>query len=124
MLFYETDDEKPIIKRILSTLCMYIFVAIPILVFSLIAFLSIKTVDVTLDKNTTYNTLYNLMGASEFTAAFNKATVKVPGYVSLLCFWILLGWLLMVQYLGIGIIALPLDMILDFFNQPKPMTAV
>lgn len=38
-------------------------------------------------------------------------------------FWIWFGWFFFVIFGGIGLIALPLDLILDYFYRPRPRSA-
>lgn len=38
----------------------------------------------------------------------------------MIVFWIFLGWWVFVIFGGIGLIALPLDLILDYFHRPRP----
>ena len=41
----------------------------------------------------------------------------------MIVFWIFFGWLIFIMFAGIGIIALPLDMIQDYFYRPRPRPA-
>lgn len=38
----------------------------------------------------------------------------------MIVFWIFFGWFLFVIFGGIGLIALPLDWIIDYFYRPRP----
>ncbi len=41
----------------------------------------------------------------------------------MMVFWVFVGWFIFVVYGGIGLIALPLDMILGYFHRPRPRSA-
>lgn len=41
----------------------------------------------------------------------------------MMVFWIFFGWFIFVLFGGIGLIALPLDLILDYFYRPRPRSA-
>lgn len=41
----------------------------------------------------------------------------------MMVFWFFFGWFVFAMFGGIGLIALPLDLILDYFYRPKPRSA-
>ena len=45
---------------------------------------------------------------------------EMPPFLFMMVFWIFLGWFVFVIFGGIGLIALPLDLILDYFHRPRP----
>lgn len=47
----------------------------------------------------------------------------MPPFLFVIVFWIWLGWFFFVIFGGIGLIALPLDYILDYFYRPRPRPA-
>lgn len=48
---------------------------------------------------------------------------KVPPFLFIMVFWIWFGWFFFAIFGGIGIIAFPLDLILDYFYRPRPRSA-
>jgi LMBR1 domain-containing protein 1 len=126
IFLYESDDERPFIARLCRAFCYDIFLIIVVIILSIIAWSAMKEAN--------YVDLYassytNFMTSSQDLVETNNQYLvmnfkyTIPGYLFVVVFWIFVGWFLFVMFGGVGIIALPLDLILDYFYRPKPRSA-
>lgn len=125
MLLYETDEEKSMISRIFRSLCqLSVFVAV-VVVFSFIAYGSMKEATLTEFYSTSYASFQTSESDMKISpqTPLNDIDYKVPPFLFMMVFWFFFGWFVFVLFGGIGLISFPLDLILDYFYRPKPRTA-
>lgn len=125
ILLYESDEEKPLLARILSSACMILILGVIVTVFALIAFFALNKGEYGNITSTSYST-FTTSEAIVPKVSQNDVTdieFKVPAFLFMIVFWIFAGWWVFVCFAGIGLIALPLDMILDYFYRPRPRPA-
>lgn len=126
IFLYESDDEKPFFARLCRAICYDIFLIIIVVILTFIAWGGMKKadyVDLYANSYTQFMTSgEDLVEASKQIFVLNY-TFEVPAYLFIIVFWIFFGWFLFVIFGGVGIIALPLDLILDYFYRPKPRSA-
>lgn len=126
LFLYETDDEKPLISRLCSAFFMEIFIVIVVAILALIAFGAMRTASLS---ELQIQSVANLSASESSTSVANGIVVgdrviyNVPPFIFLVVFILLIGWFLFVVFGGIGIFALPLDLIIEFFTRPKPRSA-
>lgn len=128
IFLYETDEEDGVIKRIWTA---FFYECITLIVVSLIlfiswAFLKFAEIPITVYSKTAaelessiVNINYQTFKAQPQTSkeAFLELAVSFPIYVLTLMSFV--GWILFVIFCGVGLTALPLDLILEFTSRPK-----
>ncbi len=126
LLLYQSDDEKSLISRICSVLCQEVIIIVVVAVLSLIAWGFLRTM------NFSDLRAYDIKGLqlSEDLAVgggsqllTNRIQYDIPSYLFVVIFLIFIGWFLFVVFGGVGLVALPLDMINDYFYRPQPRSA-
>ena len=124
--FYETDEERSLIARLCSALLREIFTLVIVAVLALIAWGLLKTANLSdmIYQNAAAFTPSDLALKTIGQKVFeNRVTYQVPPYLFMIVFLVFLGWFLFVVFGGIGITALPMDWILDYFYRPQPRSA-
>ena len=137
--YYETDDEKPVVlinlqhktRRILEV-AFYEFVTLVIVVVTLVigySYLNEAQIPVV-----TVGQVFSSDGWVELDTKMDYATVQsqivettivslpVSFPIFAMAFMAFIGWWLFVLFGGVGLSALPLDMINDFLNRPELLT--
>lgn len=74
-----------------------------------------KKVTVSETNTSIKQTIISFLGSTVSMDSNGQYVVDVPGYVQIIAFWVLIGWFVFVQYFGIGLVSLPMDLIMDFF---------
>lgn len=126
IFLYESDDEKPFMARLCRAICYDFFLIVIVVILSLIAWGGMKEANfVDLYSNSYSEFITSGQDIVEFNKQKFVLTFKyeVPAFLFLIVFWIFFGWFLFVIFGGVGIIALPMDLILDYFYRPKPRSA-
>ena len=128
LFIYESDDEKPFISRFCYAFFMELFTLIIVAVLAFIAWGALRTAqlsDLKVQPPSAFVGSETALAASAANATvFNgRVTYNVPPFIFVIVFLVFIGWFVLVIFLGVGITALPLDWIIDFFYRPKPRSA-
>ena len=126
LFIYESDDEKPFFKRFCCSFVLEICIIIIVVILAIIAYSVLKTaivcdlltatpVTLTLSETPTY-----LIANANLP---NQVTYSIPAWIFPIIFLEFLGWFLFVVFGGIGLTALPMDLIIDFIYRPRPRKA-
>jgi LMBR1 domain-containing protein 1 len=121
--FYETDEDKSFISRLCYAFCLEIFTLIIVAVLALIAWGAMREAelhDMITAKTSGLMPAELTSGTITQTVLDNRVIYQVPPYLFMIVFLIFIGWFLFVVFAGIGITALPMDWILDYFYRPQP----
>ncbi|EGR30777.1 lmbr1-like conserved region family protein, putative [Ichthyophthirius multifiliis] len=127
-LMYETDDEKPFLSRLLSALFMEIcyFIVISIAYFISWAYLKFADIPIEYITNTSSNPFVpsdQLVVQSAVSKLMNYNNISITYEVSfiiyVMAFTSFIGNFLFVLFGGVGLFALPIDLIQEFINKPK-----
>lgn len=127
LFLYETDDEKPFIARIFIALGYQAGITFGIACFALISWGALRKAHM---GDLVRADLSNLMLSSATGGAFTTQIIKngvaynLPPYLFMCVFIIFVGWFFFVLFGGIGIIALPFDLIMGYVYRPKPRPAL
>lgn len=127
LFLYETDDEKPFIGRVLVALCYEAGIAFAILCFALIAWGGLRKAQVAdlLHADLSQVVLSEAAGGAGAALVIkNGIAYNLPPYLFMCVFVIFVGWFFFVLFGGIGIIALPFDLIMGYVYRPKPRPAL
>lgn len=126
LFIYESDDEKPIISRFCGAFFLELLFIVIVVVLAFIAYGALNTA-VLCDLSTMNYTQIRLseeIGSQLTGINFpGKVTYSVPPFLFPVVFLLFLGWFLFVIFGGIGLVALPMDMIIDYFYRPRPRPA-
>lgn len=133
LFIYESDDEKPFCSRFCGAIFTEVAVAIIVIVLALIAYGALKTAilcdmltnrasNLQLSSDIAPSSGNNAPWAATYTLS-NAVTYDVPPYIFPIVFLLFIGWFLFVIFGGIGLTALPMDLILDFIYRPRPRPA-
>jgi LMBR1 domain-containing protein 1 len=120
---YETDDEKSMISRLCSAFCREIATLIIVGVLALIAWGLLRTAelhDMLVVKPSALTLAELTLKTSDQFLYEKRITYDVPPYLFMIVFLIFLGWFTFVVFGGIGLTALPMDWIIDYFYRPQP----
>lgn len=128
MLFlYESDEDKPISTRLCWAATYSGFLVFSIAGLAFIAWVALRKAVIS-DAYQTSLVHFTRSEASGTTVSqvllHDRVAYNLPPYLFMIVFAIFLGWCLFVVFGGIGIVALPFDMILDYNYRPRPRTAI
>lgn len=114
IFFYESDPDKTIISRFLNAFFMTIAALIISCLIIFISFIWLSVAEIPVQ---TYTIPYNTPSATPVvTQQTMNISVAPPIYIiGILSF---VGWIFFVLFGGVGLTALPLDLILEFKNRP------
>lgn len=118
MFFYESEGDK-IRHRFLHAFKMefFLIIIVSIVLFLTYAFLNKANIPVEERNCTTFVTLSNT-GFSSCSSKSNTLTMNVSFAVYLICLVAFCGWFLFVLFTGVGLSALPMDLINEFRTRP------
>lgn len=127
LFIYESDDEKPIISRFCGAFVLELFFLVIVIVLAFIAYGVLSTAVLC----SLYTQVVANLTISEWSFAMNvtptllqdAVTYRVPPFLFPVIFLEFLGWFLFFIFGGIGLSALPMDMIIDYFYRPRPRSA-
>lgn len=127
LFIYESDDEKPIISRFCGAFVLELFFLVIVIVLAFIAYGVLSTAVLC----SLYTQVVANLTISEWSIAMNvtptllrdAVTYTVPPFLFPVIFLEFLGWFLFFIFGGIGLSALPMDMIIDYFYRPRPRSA-
>jgi len=131
--WYETDDEEPMGTRICTTVCwstvnLFVFVSILLGMYFSVGYveLPVLVMQPYSKTNTTY--LYTPSSQRPAWSAVQSITVysaiqtiQTSLVIYVLALLSFIGWMLMTVFGGIGLVALPIDLIGDWYNRPRPI---
>ena len=130
-LMYETDDEKPFISRLCSALfmevCFFIFISIAYF----ISWAYLKFADIPIQLITNNSAVWVSSStpidqgslASSMNYLNTTLEYEVSFIIYVMAFTSFIGNFLFVLFGGVGLFALPIDLILEFINKPKLRTS-
>lgn len=127
LFLYETDPDKPLGARICWAFWYTLFLLIAVAGLALIAWGALREAvisDVThtaISQFSRSETAYVTPAQSELAG---RVVYELPPFLFMIVFTVFVGWWLFVGFGGVGIVALPFDMVLDFYYRPRPRTAV
>lgn len=127
LFLYETDPDKPLGARICWAFWYTLFLLIAVAGLTLIAWGALREAVIgdlthtTIGQFVRSELAYIVPTQTELTG---RVVYELPGFLFMIVFAVFVGWWLFVGFGGVGIVALPFDMILDFFYRPRPRTAV
>lgn len=127
LFLYESDPDKNIAARLCMAFWLDFFLLVAIFGFTLIAWLALRYANVANIEHSvigrlTLSSTDNINPVQE--SLTNRIRYQLPAYLFMCVFLIFLGWFFFVVFGGIGIVALPFDMILDYFYRPRPRSAL
>lgn len=125
ILLYETDEESPLFGRLCRAFCYEFFFLLAATGLALIAFGTMRQATLSPLKSVSYSSFQKSEADLKISVqtSLKDINMVVPPFLFVVVFWIWIGWFAFVIFGGIGVIALPLDLILDYFYRPKPRTA-
>lgn len=122
LFFYETDEENSCIGRFCKALVYTVVIAVIVLILGLLAWGLLKKGSVT--PNVAISTMYTLSLSevkvkNEFLDQQSSKdgytmNYELPAHIFGVVFLIFIGWFLFVMFAGIGITAVPMDLIMDY----------
>ncbi|CAD8181779.1 unnamed protein product [Paramecium octaurelia] len=127
--YYESDEDKPIMKRLLEVMC-YEFILLGVLLTLLLvgftylgtARIPVHTITQTFDSqiSATFPIVLSNYAFNQIESDTNvEIAVSFP--VFLMGFLAFIGWFLLVLFGGVGLSALPIDLIQEYISRPKLM---
>lgn len=120
IFLYETDEEDPMCSRLLKALA---FLAGAIIISVLILFISwafLKYVDLPYDEVALEASSIGTTNIHTPTVTTTSLTTEVSLAVYIIAIMSFFGWIFVVIFGGVGLFALPMDLINDFRHRPKP----
>lgn len=127
LFYYESDDEKPFMSRLCYAFCLELSVIIITVIMTLIAYFALRKVQLgnyLIASYADFSPSEGMISLPNPQVMWDEGvTVNLPGFVFVIVFLIFVGWFFFVLFGGIGLIALPMDMIIDYFYRPRPRTA-
>lgn len=126
LFYYESDDEKSFFGRLCYALWMEIGVAIVTIILVFIAYGAMRKTDLAnyeILQYSAFMTSEAQIDTSSQTTWTNGVQCTLPGFIFIIVFVIFIGWFLFVIFGGVGLVALPMDMIIDYFYRPRPRSA-
>jgi len=131
-LYYEADEDWSFCQKLkysfcylIATIIITIAILIVLYVFIGTAYIPVRTVNcsvanIQLSTDTTFQTSMNTHNCITSTTEFS-IQVSFPIYIIALTSFV--SWFLFVLFGGIGLAALPLDLIYDFTSRPKKLSS-
>lgn len=121
LFLYETDEESSCLVRFFKALVYTVLIALIVLILGLVAWGTLKTASIGI-VHRELEIKYFSLSESKTTIKIYQASVdqekllnyEVPVFVFGVVFIIFLGWFLFVMFGGIGMSALPMDLIIDY----------
>ncbi|KAM3141438.1 hypothetical protein pb186bvf_006556 [Paramecium bursaria] len=108
--YYESDEEKSFGKRVLEVICYesILLVVLTILLFPIYLLLH-------------FQYPLDIAASSPSNQSKSQTIVSIPTSFPVFCmgFMAFIGWFLFVLFGGVGLSALPMDLINEFLNRPK-----
>ena len=124
LFFYESDDEQPFFKRFCGTFVLEICFIIVVVALALIAYGALKTAVISDLATVKLNNFKVSTAVPVFTPTMavlvDQVKYSIPPFLFPIIFLEFIGWFIFVIFGGIGLTALPMDMIIDFFYRPRP----
>lgn len=123
LFYYESDDEKPFMSRLCYSFCLEIAVIIITVILTIIAYFGLRKVQLADYQVVSYTDFIPSeisIGEVSQSSWSEGVQVDLPGFVFVIVFLIFVGWFFFVLFGGIGLVALPMDMIIDYFYRPRP----
>lgn len=122
IFLYETDEEDPMCRRLLKALC---FTACALAISCMILFISwaflskvdLPVTELSLNSDQTYD---DTVGVPNPSSSDKIITLTVSLAVYIIAILSFFGWIFLVLFGGVGLFALPIDMINEFRHRPKP----
>lgn len=122
LFFYETDEEGSCVTRFFKALVYTLVIAVIVFILGLLAWGLLRKGSVTPQMVTSTMFTLSLSEVKVKTTFLEQQTVtqtysmpyELPAHIFAVVFLIFIGWFLFVMFAGIGISAVPMDLILDF----------
>jgi len=124
LFYYEAEDEEETSSKICHAVKMELFLLVIMVILFCATYFFFAKAEIPVEEyavgvlklQDSDATLSSVLAGSETTLTLD---VSFPIYIIAVFSWI--GWWLFVIYAGVGITALPLDMIIDYKNRPIRM---
>lgn len=126
LFYYESDDEKSFFGRLCFALCLEIGVIVVTIILVFIAYGAFRKTDLADYEVVLYSALMtseSVISTVNQTTWSNGVQCTLPGFIFIIVFVIFIGWFIFVIFGGVGLVALPMDMIIDYFYRPRPRSA-
>lgn len=126
LFYYESDDEKSVFGRLCYALCMEVGVIIVTVILIFIAYGAFRKTQLADYEIVLYSTLMpseSIIASVAQTTWSDGVQCTLPGFIFIIVFVIFIGWFFFVIFGGVGLVALPMDMIIDYFYRPRPRSA-
>ncbi|KRX00407.1 hypothetical protein PPERSA_03628 [Pseudocohnilembus persalinus] len=131
IFYYESDEDKPLVSRILESILSEVVFAIFFGLTLILSYIFLNTGDYPLKVySKDFDTLTNstiFLNQTDFSTESQQSSTSeveftIPFKSYIMGFLAFLGYFFFVIFGGIGLAALPLDLIQQFFHRPKART--
>jgi LMBR1 domain-containing protein 1 len=124
LFLYETDEEISCIARFFKAIVYTILIGAIVLILGIVAWGTLKKTEVTVPQKNLMIGNLQLSESKTTVDLFNgseevdkKFEYELPVFIFGIIFLIFIGWFIFVMFAGIGLSALPMDLILEYVHR-------